>query len=565
MDCGIIEQLEAHLALAAYLNTAEEEEQFIDLLFALETERPRCDEVRIYAHSPTPTSIGRSVMFADELRNRPRSMKRLKKLEKVPHFCDLLGVPKRHSNAVFRVNVSVGADQSMWLHRHTPRVLKQEDVCHPVSLADILASDTRELSEMAKLVLAVVLSYSLYYLFEGPWLGPRQAAEWSQKNIIFFKKRGEVPLRPFLRSDLSGNNLRSSNENGGGHDEEELLHQYPVLLCFGITLLEIHLGGTLESFLGLTEPLTNLDDKYARACEVFEKRKPFIRQEYREAIKACLNTQFGASDEESDWSEDEDDHDAGVRKAADEYNVEHLRDMIFSEIVRPLHDELENSFGTLMEFQDNLDKQAANMDLRSGLSVADVDDGRPTKYHAHNENLTHEKAFRHSETSRVSLGRAGNENLHALSGDSSPQLSVSTQEHGPTDNWFARFRRLEALSPLQQLPPGDPRRVRVAIIDTGVDMGHIDIQAAAANGQIVKVCDWVDGREGVEDENIGDFEGHGTHIASVILDMAPHVDLYIARVTKQRELFDGEAENVAKVRVSCLHAHSRPLHRQMVC
>lgn len=558
MDCSIIEQLEAHLALAAYLNTGEEDEQFIDLLFALDTERPRRDEVRIYAHGPAPTSTGRSVMFAGELRNRPRPMKTLKK---VSHFCDLLGVPKRHNNAVFRVNVSVGADNSMWLHRNTPRVLKQADVSHPISLADILTSDTRELSDMAKLVLAVVLSYSLYYLFEGPWLGPRQAAEWSQKNIIFFRKGGEVPLRPFLRSDLSGNDLRSSNENGGGDDEEELLHQYPALLCFGITLLEIHLGGTLESFLGLTEPLRSLDDKYARACEVFEKRKPFIRQEYREAIKACLDTQFGADDEESDWSEDEDEHAPGVQEAADEYNVEHLRDMIFSEIVRPLHDELENSFGTLMEFQDNLDKQAASMDLRSGLSVADVEEGRPIKYHAHHENRTHEKAFTHPEISRVTLGRAGNGNIHALSGDSGSQSSLSTQEYGPTDNWFARFRGLEALSPLQQLHPGDPRRVRVAIIDTGIDMGHIDIQAAAANGQIVKVCDWVDGRDGVEDENIGDSEGHGTHIASVLLDMAPHVDLYIARVTKQRELFDSEAENVAKVRAYCLHAHPRSLHR----
>lgn len=130
--------------------------------------------------------------------------------------------------------------------------------------------------------------------------------------------------------------------------------------------------------------------------------------------------------------------------------------------------------------------------------------------------------------------------------------SVSSRELSLTDDWFARFRDLEALFALRQLKPGDTGRVRVAVIDTGIDMGHIAIQAAVENGQIARVCDWVDGREGIEDEKIGDSEGHGTYIASVILDMAPHVDLYIARVSKQRVLSDREAENIAKVRVFIL-------------
>lgn len=548
VDCGIIEHLEANLALATYLDVGEEDEHFIDLLFAFDAERPRCDEVRVHAHGPgpAPISTGRPrVMFVDERRKRQKPMKRLKK---VPHFCELLGAPKVHNNAVFRVNVTVEADNTMWLHRHTPRVLKEADLSHPISLAAILASDTRELSDMARLVLAVILSYSLFYLFEGPWLGSRQDADWSRDNIIFFKQGGKVPLRPFLRSDLSGNNSLASNEDSRGADDEESLHQYPALLCFGITLLEIHLGGTIESFLGLTEPLTSLDDKYARTCEVFEKRKPFIRGEYREAIKACLDTQFGADDEEADWSESEDENEPDDWRAADEHNVEHLRGMIFNEIVRPLHDDLEKSFGTLMEGQDNLDKQAANMDFRSGLSIAEMEVVSQTKNHDRHQNSTNEEAFAQPEVSRFSLRRSGHGNLHTLTADPSPQQSTSPQEHSPTDDWFARFQGLEALFPLRQLEPGDTRRVRIAIIDTGIDMGHVDIQAAAVNGQIAKVCDWVDGREGVEDENIGDASGHGTHIASVILNMAPHVDLYIARVTKRRELFDTEAENVAKVR-----------------
>lgn len=216
---------------------------------------------------------------------------------------------------------------------------------------------------------------------------------------------------------------------------------------------------------------------YARACEVFEKRKPFIRGEYREAIKACLDTQFGMDEEEAEWSEDEDEDEIDSWEPGDEPNVYHLRGIIFNEIVRPLHDDLEKSFGTLMEFQDDLDKQAASMDFRTGLSV-DADRDSSAKSHDRHKSATYYEDHTYPDIRRLPLRDASNGNLHALpqlADHHNPQPSVPHPEHGLIDNWFARFRRLKALSPLQHLRPGDSRRVRVAILDTGIDIGYIEI------------------------------------------------------------------------------------------
>lgn len=206
-----------------------------------------------------------------------------------------------------------------------------------------------------------------------------------------------------------------------------------------------------------------------------------------------------------------------------------------------------------MEFHEDLDKQAASMDLQSGLSIAYVEADRPTDSHNRPKNPTPHREPSNQEISQIPLRLTGNGDLHAVPSELSLQPSTRHPEYGPIDSWFEKFRDLDVLSPLRQLRPGDSRRVRLAIIDTGIDIGHVQMQAAAISGQIVKVCTWVDGQGGAEDESGGDSEGHGTHIASVILGMTPHVDLYIARVTKTRKLSDDEAENAAKVSIYAIH------------
>ncbi|KAI1111129.1 hypothetical protein F5Y14DRAFT_328140 [Nemania sp. NC0429] len=92
---------------------------------------------------------------------------------------------------------------------------------------------------------------------------------------------------------------------------------------------------------------------------------------------------------------------------------------------------------------------------------------------------------------------------------------------------------------------GDPR-VRIAVLDTGIDLEHPKLSRSKA--RIMDCRSWV-----ADDPSIGDVCGHGTHIASVLLKMAPWAHLYVARVFKDGD--DVSDSGVAAI-VEAIH-HAR--------
>jgi subtilisin family serine protease len=90
--------------------------------------------------------------------------------------------------------------------------------------------------------------------------------------------------------------------------------------------------------------------------------------------------------------------------------------------------------------------------------------------------------------------------------------------------WFSTYvKRTQAV--LKARCSKDDERVRIAVLDTGIDLDHPII--AKCKTSIVECRSWV-----VDDTSISDVCGHGTHIASVLLKLAPWADLYVARVFK---------------------------------
>lgn len=68
-------------------------------------------------------------------------------------------------------------------------------------------------------------------------------------------------------------------------------------------------------------------------------------------------------------------------------------------------------------------------------------------------------------------------------------------------------------------------RVRVAILDTGVDESNSCIRAALDENVIVKCKGFPQSRDPIRD-----MHGHGTHGASILIKVAPFVELYVARI-----------------------------------
>ncbi|KAF4637697.1 hypothetical protein G7Y89_g389 [Cudoniella acicularis] len=121
--------------------------------------------------------------------------------------------------------------------------------------------------------------------------------------------------------------------------------------------------------------------------------------------------------------------------------------------------------------------------------------------------------------------------------DSEMQESASLE-------WGKTFKSLSRIygSRFQHMFSDEP--VKVAILDTGIDRNHPDFQhprsrprkggiispVEGEEAQIkrIKVCqNFCDDRIDVGD--VTDIDGHGTHVAGIILQLAPRAELYIAR------------------------------------
>ena len=82
-------------------------------------------------------------------------------------------------------------------------------------------------------------------------------------------------------------------------------------------------------------------------------------------------------------------------------------------------------------------------------------------------------------------------------------------------------------------------RIKVAVLDTGLDMTHPTIQAN--QDRIKEVRSWLPsgGTKGG-----GDLSGHGTHVTALLLDIAPDCDVYIAQIADLQPISPDE---IAKV------------------
>ena len=91
----------------------------------------------------------------------------------------------------------------------------------------------------------------------------------------------------------------------------------------------------------------------------------------------------------------------------------------------------------------------------------------------------------------------------------------------------------------------DGTRIKVAILDTGLDIGHPRIQASRE--RILDCRSWLGGPDGAKMAAIDDPCGHGTHITGLLLDVAPDCDVYVAQIADSREPRPISARRIAKV------------------
>jgi hypothetical protein len=163
-----------------------------------------------------------------------------------------------------------------------------------IKLKQLLNDSSYRWRENAKLLLVVILANALYNLYSGPWM----QSHWPKDDIVFFLSDGFVFTRPFLQDSTSRffhEPLQTSSEElrkHHGQNSSENFHQYPILLGFAVTLIEVLLSKSLETYLERTDPLTDLNDLWAGASEAYEEMKvsmkvSMIARNYSNVIGAC--------------------------------------------------------------------------------------------------------------------------------------------------------------------------------------------------------------------------------------------------------------------------------------
>lgn len=108
---------------------------------------------------------------------------------------------------------------------------------------------------------------------------------------------------------------------------------------------------------------------------------------------------------------------------------------------------------------------------------------------------------------------------------------------------YSRFVADRVTSPRGELP----RRIRIAVLDTGIDFRHPGIIDAKDKGRVRKEwChSWTGAKTDVEDE---DDEMHGTNCTYLLHKAAPEADIYIEKVFQRNSFKIYQAESIAKVR-----------------
>jgi hypothetical protein len=90
-----------------------------------------------------------------------------------------------------------------------------------------------------------------------------------------------------------------------------------------------------------------------------------------------------------------------------------------------------------------------------------------------------------------------------------------------------------------------PEKIRIAVLDTGIDL--TDMMIKPAMSRIIDKRSWVGSPESYLDNY-----GHGTHVARLLLKMAPAAEIFVAKITDDKNIDPENMSRIAEVSLPCL-------------
>lgn len=103
--------------------------------------------------------------------------------------------------------------------------------------------------------------------------------------------------------------------------------------------------------------------------------------------------------------------------------------------------------------------------------------------------------------------------------------------------WFRYFDEIKDKLPANAA--SNDKQIRIGVLDTGVDLENTWISQ-----RLGRIRCWPPGAD------CHDNDGHGTHVAHLLLRMTKHAHLRICKVTKSTYIKDADIKRIADVSIN---------------
>ena len=429
--------------------------------------------------------------------------------------------------------------------------LRMGNFVQSISLFQCLEEKHEFFTEKTQRILSLMLGYMVLHLNDTSWLKPG----WSSTSILFLQTASrKTPLRPFIHLQTVVNNSSSNDKAFADLDSN---HRCPALIALAVVLIELQLKMTFRRIAEMYD-VQIMEAPHQRILLV-DVKEVLNGNEYIE-LKGCRDEIpqdtpiMEAIDNCLDISLWEDDKRAPLDNKT-------LAARIYSHVVCLLEIHLTCGFKHIP--LDGIDKYARNLDLERWCQSIDTEpkSGLPSLAIVSPPfgppNVDQEKSY-------VIRVRASEDPIYQHGIHTPPSYPVISSSHTLTTavqletsrffdditnngeahigsqrykNWLSEYQKVYEKFIPENSPVVNP--VKVAILDTGLDRDHEKIEAKETN--LKGRCNlFSESQKSVPDRN-----GHGTFAASLILDYAPDVELYIIKIADKNAL--PNAEVIVKV------------------
>ncbi|KAK4154756.1 hypothetical protein C8A00DRAFT_32424 [Chaetomidium leptoderma] len=443
-------------------------------------------------------------------------------------------------------------------------------------------------SRVEKRKLAMDIASSLSRLLGSEWVGEG----WCSKDLFFLAKkvdqaRSNTPFGPYIVCSAGGPPLADLDR------WRPNLGDPPILLFLAKLLLEIDLGNDLDSRIETALEDNPDEDLWLFLSEIHEEYKCDL--DYSEAIGSCLDyhmtrqvkLELGEITEvPGQWSEWDRRYIHGVIKKL----VDPATEAPEPGPKSGKKQESDQSNDSITSFGRNWSgptyATTVDLDRRTPSPLKDLTAEACHPMPAGGRETNSEAVPQMSQPAKnIPFGVSGWLDDQSVVALLDPSVSISTPSFNPVmteedevggffdaaedhllpdhlkeqaksaeEYWdlMRNFKREHFLPPLDDTLANETdavgtdgqttrnRKVKIALIDTGVDVEDPLIKPEAESGRI-RGCSWVG-----EETDLSDSCGHGTHLVRLVLKVNKSADILVAKVSESKSFSPKNTQNIAE-------------------